>query len=236
MRAFQLQAGVLPAAYHLEDLGDEFDFANAARAELDVVFHAAFLHFLLDLAVQRAHGVVGVVVQIFAEHEGAHQRGDVVGMGRYDAGFAPCVAFPFAPLGDEVLLQRGFAGNQRAAVAIGAQAHIHAEHLPVGGDVAQQGDEFLPHFGEEFLVAALAFAVGVAAFGVDEDEVYVGGDVELVAACFAHGDDGQMLRRAAVPPDWCAVEGLIVGVGVIQRGVDGEVGELGDGAGYFGEG
>ena len=139
-------------------------------------------------------------------------------------------------MGDEVLFQRGFAGHQRAAVAVGAQAHIHAEHLPVGGDVAQQGDEFLPHFGEEFLVAALAFAVGVAAFGVDEDEVYVGGDVELVAACFAHGDDGQMLRRAAVPPDWCAVEGLIVGVGVIQRGVDGEVGELGDGAGYFGEG
>ena len=45
-----------------------------------------------------------------------------------------------------------------------------------------------------------------------------------------------MLRRAAVPPDWCAVEGLIVGVGVVQRGVDGEVGELGDGTGYFGEG
>ena len=51
LRAFQLQAGVLPAAYHLEDLGDEFDFANAARAELDVVFRAALLHFLLDLAV-----------------------------------------------------------------------------------------------------------------------------------------------------------------------------------------
>ena len=51
LRAFQLQAGVLPAAYHLEDLGDEFDFADAACAELDVVFHAALLHFLLDLAV-----------------------------------------------------------------------------------------------------------------------------------------------------------------------------------------
>jgi hypothetical protein len=37
-----------PAANQLEDLDDKFDFADAARAELDVVFQPATAHFTGD--------------------------------------------------------------------------------------------------------------------------------------------------------------------------------------------
>ena len=135
LRAFQLQGFQTACAYHLEDLGDEFDFAYAARTEFDVVFHAFFTDFGADLAVQAAHGFVGVVIKIFAEDEGADDGGDVVCAGRDDAAFAPCVAFPFAAVGDEVLFECGFTPHQRARVAVGAQAHIDAEYLAVGGNV-----------------------------------------------------------------------------------------------------
>ena len=135
LRAFQLQGFQTACAYHLEDLGDEFDFAYAARTEFDVVFHAFFTDFGADLAVQAAHGFVGVVVEILAEHEWPDDGGDVVFMRRNHAAFAPCVAFPFAAVGDEVLFECGFTPHQRARVAVGAQAHIDAEYLAVGSDV-----------------------------------------------------------------------------------------------------
>ena len=135
LRAFQLQGFQTACAYHLEDLGNEFDFAYAARTEFDVVFHAFFADFVSDLAVQAAHGFVGVVVEILAEHEWPDDGGDVVFMRRNHAAFAPRIAFPFAAVGDEVLFECGFTPHQRARVAVGAQAHIDAEYLAVGSDV-----------------------------------------------------------------------------------------------------
>ena len=45
-----LQGRIAPAADQLEHLGDEFDFADAAGAELDVVRHLPAPHFVADLA------------------------------------------------------------------------------------------------------------------------------------------------------------------------------------------
>ena len=137
LRTFELEAAVLPAADHLEHLRDKFHFANAARTELDVAGHAFFAHFAADLAVQPAQGFVGAVVQIFAEHERLHHAADAVGVRRNHAAFAPGITLPLAPLRHQILLQRCFAQHQRAAVAVGAQAHIDAEHLAVGSDVVQ---------------------------------------------------------------------------------------------------
>ncbi len=67
------QPGILPAAYQLEHLRDEFDLADAAGAELDVVEQVAALHFLADLRVQPAHRLDRAEVQVFAEHERLHQ-------------------------------------------------------------------------------------------------------------------------------------------------------------------
>ena len=62
LRAFQLQRAHLSAAYHLENLGDKFDFADAARAEFDVVRHAFFADFAADLAVQVPHRLIRAVI------------------------------------------------------------------------------------------------------------------------------------------------------------------------------
>ena len=173
LRTFELEAAVLPAADHLEHLRDKFHLANAARTELDVAGHAFFAHFAADLAVQPAQGFVGAVVQIFAEHERLHHAADAVGIRRNHAAFAPSITLPFAPLRHQILLQRGFAQHQRAAVAVGAQAHIDAEHLAVGGDVVQQRNQLLPHLGEKLLIAAAAPPVGFVRFGIDENQIQI---------------------------------------------------------------
>ena len=228
-----MQCAHLPAAYHLENLGDEFDFADAACAEFDVVRHAFFADFAADLAVQVTHRFIRAVIKIFAEYEGAHQRFDVVRIRRDHAAFAPCVAFPFAPLRNQVLLQRGFAQYQRARIAVRPQPHIDAEHLPVGGNVIQQRNQFLPDFGEKLLIAAFAPAVGVARFGIDENQIDVGRHVQLIAARLAHRHHAQMLRRFRIAPDRRAVHVPIIGVGEIQRGIDGKIGKQRNRAGYF---
>ena len=169
LRTFQLQHAHLAAAYHLEYLGDKFDFTDAACAEFDVVCHAFFADFAADLAVQVAHRLIRAVIQIFSEHKGAHQRFDVVRIRRNHAAFAPRIALPFAPLCNQILLQRGFTQHQRARIAVRPQPHIDAEHLPVGGNVVQQRNQFLPDFGEKFLIAPFAPTVGIARFGIDEN-------------------------------------------------------------------
>ena len=107
-----------------------------------------FADFAADLTVQVAHCFICAVIQIFAEHKGAHQRFNVVRIRRNHAAFAPRVAFPFAPLRNQILFQRGFTQHQRARIAVRPQPHIDAEHLPVGGNVVQQCNQFLPDFGE----------------------------------------------------------------------------------------
>ena len=64
-----LQVGFLAAADELEHLGNELDFADAARPQLDVVLHVAPVHFAADLRVQAAHRGKGAEIEIFAEHE-----------------------------------------------------------------------------------------------------------------------------------------------------------------------
>ena len=135
MGAFALQAAHLAAANQLENLRNKFHFADAAGAELHIIGHAFAAHFLADLLVQAAHGFVGVEVEVFAEHKRAYQGADVVGKRGEHAAFNPGVTLPFAPLGNQVLLQRGFAQHQGAGIAIGAQAHVDAEYLAVAGDV-----------------------------------------------------------------------------------------------------
>ena len=233
LRAFQLQRAHLSAAYHLENLGDKFDFADAARAEFDVVRHAFFADFAADLAVQVPHCFIRAVIQIFAEHKGAHQCFDVVRIRRNHAAFAPRIALPFAPLRNQVLLQRGFAQYQRARIAVRPQPHIDAEHLPVSGDVVQQRNQFLPDFGEKLLIAPFAPAVGIARFGIDENQIDVGRHVQLIAARLAHRHHAQMLRRFGITPDRRAVHVPIIGVGKVQRGIDGKIGKQRNRAGNF---
>ena len=192
--------------------------------------------------MQLAHGVDRAEVEVLAEHERA---GDVAqlrpALAAQHAALDPGVAFPLAALGDEVVLEHVEAAHQRAGVAVGAQAHVDAEHLAVLGDIVQGLDELLAQALEELVVADHLLAAGVAVFGVDEDQVDVGRYIELAAAKLAHADHQQLLlpaggrQRLAVALDQGGTQHVVGvtdrdlgehrhGLGDLgQRGVAGEV-------------
>src|ERR1017187_1605118 len=67
------QVVIAPAAYHLEHLSDEFNFADAAGAELDIIEAVAPLHFLTNLRMKFAHGGECAEVEIFTEYKRARE-------------------------------------------------------------------------------------------------------------------------------------------------------------------
>ena len=138
-----LQRRIAAAADELENLGHELDLADAAGAELDVVGHVLACHFAADLGVQVAHRVDGAEIEIFAEYEGPgdflhgrHPRWLQVLAGIHGAALDPGVTLPFTTLGDEIVLQGVERTDQRAGIAIRAQAHVDPENLAVGRQVA----------------------------------------------------------------------------------------------------
>ena len=65
---------------------------------------------------------------------------------------------------------------------IGAQAQVDAEHVAVNGDLGQQLDQLLRNAGEEHLVRQRPHAIGLAVLGEGENQVDVGGKIQLAAA------------------------------------------------------
>ena len=133
---------VAPAAHQLQRLRHELDLADAARAELDVAGELAPLDVAPHLGMQRAHGVEGGVVEIFAKHERPHDlrkravRSTAQGT-RLDAG----IALPFAPLRDEIVFQKVEAADERPRIAIRPKPHVDAKDEAVLGGVIEQPDE-----------------------------------------------------------------------------------------------
>ncbi len=194
-RRLDLQAAVAAAANQLEDLGDELDFADAAGAELDVVGHVLLRDFAADLRMQVAHGIDGAEIEVLAEHEGAADGLQIVPVCSCQRGarLDPGIALPFAALGDEVVFQHLEGADQWPGIAIRPQAHIDAEHLAVAGDFGDGADQRLADAGKELEVRDGARPRRVAIFGVDENQVDIGRDIQLAAAQFAHADDNQLL-------------------------------------------
>ena len=76
-RGARAQFGKLAAAHHLQQLHREFDLADAAARQLDVVgplgpAGAALAGVVANLLVQRAQRLEHAVVQVAAKHEGQH--------------------------------------------------------------------------------------------------------------------------------------------------------------------
>ena len=112
-RRADLQGAVASAADELEHLGDEFDFTDAARPELDVVGPILAHHLAANLRVQVAHGVDRAEIQILAVNERAddflqHLRPVrlVVFARIQNARPDPGITLPFAPLGDQIVFER----------------------------------------------------------------------------------------------------------------------------------
>jgi len=178
------EPGVAPPAHELQRLRDELDLADATGAELHVLGELAPRHLPSHLGVQTPHRGERGVVEVLAIHERPHDGGELlVRRPAQGARLDPRVALPLAALRDEIGLERLEAGRERSGVAVGPQPHVHAKGESVLRDLGEQADE----------PAARALqALGVGAVGVGEDEVDVGGDVELAAAELAHGHDHQV--------------------------------------------
>ena len=174
------QAGVAPAAYELKGLRNELDLADASRTEFDVIGQFAARHLRPDLSVQVAHCGECPVVEVFAEHERAHDRRERSGLVACErASLYPGIALPFAPLGHQVLLESVKAGGERSGIAPRSQAHVYPEYPAVGGRFGQSGDQPAAQAREEFVVAdgagaACRSAPGFSFFRIEENEIDVG--------------------------------------------------------------
>ena len=92
--------------------------------------------------MQRAHGVEGRVVEIFAKHERPHDlRKRAVRSTAESTRLDPGIALPLAPLGDEVVFQKVEAADERPGVAIRPKPQVDAKDEAVLGGVIEQPDE-----------------------------------------------------------------------------------------------
>ena len=223
------QRRLAAAAHQLHQLHDELDLADAAGTELDVVGQLAPRDLGIDQALHLAQAVEGRVVEVAAEHEGL-ERLDQGRAHRAVAGHRvrldPGVALPVAALALVVLLHRRQRQRQAPGAAEGAQAHVDAEGEAVGGDLAQHLDQALAQAQEIVLVGQPARAVALAGLAEGEDQVDVGGEVELASAQLAHADHGQALGRA-VGPARRAQPLREAGLELRQRALDADLGQLG---------
>ena len=216
------QFGLAPAVDQLEGLADEFDLADAARTELDVALQALAFDLAGDQRLHPAQRLEGAVIQIApvderVQHlEQAFARGMVAG---YHPGLDQGVALPLAAMGLVVIFQGAERGDQRAGIAERTQPHVDPVDEPLRGDFGQQLDQPLPEAAEEVLVVQAALTVGLSFGRIGEDQVDVGGEVQLAAAQLAHaqhhqplGLSGRIARRAVAPAQ--RLERLL------QRGID----------------
>ena len=100
----------MAAVDHLHGLHGEFSFADAARAEFDVVFVVVVAVLPVDALFHFAEGVQRGVVEVAAVGEGA-QAGEQLAAAFEVAGdrarFHQRVAFPVAAVDEVVLFHRG---------------------------------------------------------------------------------------------------------------------------------
>ncbi|MNS70235.1 hypothetical protein D3C72_1035760 [compost metagenome] len=245
------QLGELSAAYHLQQLHDELDLADAAAREFDVIGAlrvpgAALGCMLADLAVQVAQRVEHRIVEVAAEHKGQHHATQCLHVGRAnvgerrdDAAFHPGKALPFAAVGLQVVFQRRQRDGRRARVAVGAQHQVDAKDETVLGGVANQLVDPLDGAQKVLVVAELAPPVwpsgGIAVLFVHIDQVDVAGDIELARAQLAHADHPE-LHRLAIGALRRAVRDIQLRTGGGGGGIECQLGQLGDAAGHRGKG
>ena len=170
---------------------DKLDFANAARAQLDVVLQATATHFAGNHAFHIAQGLNHAEVDIAAENE-RHQHltqfltAAVLGAA-HQSRFDHRVAFPVAPLLLIIVFQRREAHHQRAAVAKRPQAHVHAIDETINSGLIQSFNQPLAEAGEELRVIQLtAPTFGLTILGISKNQVDIRGEVQLAAAQLAH--------------------------------------------------
>ncbi len=239
-RAACADLGELPAADDQHQLDDEFDLADAAARQLDVVGAVgaacgAGLGLLADLVVQLAQALENAVVEVAAVDEGRDQRTQRQRASAFDraarsddAALEPGKPFPLAALHLQVLFQHRQADHRRPRVAVRPQGQVDAEDETVLGGVADQRiqplDDVAEVFVERHRARTGAVARGQPVFFVDVDQVDVGRDVQLARAELAHADDPQ-LDTLALFVQWRAMPLVGFRFGLRQRQFERRLGQ-----------
>ncbi len=200
-----------PTAHHLQQLHGEFDFANTAPAQLDIVGFVgpgggAFGGLGANLPVQRAQGFEHAEVEIAPPDEGLdHRRQPLRGAlclrrveRRNHARLEPGKPLPLAPLHQKIFFEHAQADHWRAAIAVGPQPGIDAEDEAVARHVRQQRHEGAHHAAEVFAVAQRHGAIGLAVFVVHEHQIDVGRHIEFAPAQLAHADHEKLRHLAGL--------------------------------------
>src|SRR3569833_1227015 len=182
----RLQLGLTTATDQLKGLADELDLADAAGAELDVVFHALAFDLFLDQGLHLAQRAIGAEIEIAAEDEGAQQVQQFFAGGavaRHCRRLDPGVPLPLAAVALVILFHRIEAHHQRTAVAERTQPHVDAKDEALGHRRVDRLNETLGEAAEIIFIRECPRAThGLTVLWIGEDQVDVGGN--FVFVCF----------------------------------------------------
>ena len=236
------QLGELPATNHLQKLNGEFDLANAATRQLDIIgalgsARTPLGRVFANLLMQRAQRLEHVVVEVTAKHKGqnhpAHGLGRAIDhrtAGRDHPAFHPRKTLPLSALHQQILLQGIQRDHAGAGVAVGPEGQIHPKNKAVVRGVANQGVHALNGAGEVFLarhlVAAFAVAQRFPVFVVHINQVNVTGHIQLTGAQLAHAEDPHF-SALAIGLGGRTMQDIQIGHDLLPGDVEGDFGQPG---------
>ncbi len=227
------QFGEPAAGDQLLGLNEELDLADAAASELDVVAAHGDLAVSLvgvDLALDGMHVGDRRVVHVLSPHEGLHLLQEGLGgfhiagdRARLDHGRALPVLAPALVVGQGALDR----DHERRRSGVGTQPEVGAEDVAVLCAIREDADE--PPGQSREQVRRIERIADRRSFGIDEqDQVDVGGEVELARAELAHSEHDPARSRLRIITIRQGQLSLIVGLAEQEpdRGLDRGVGEF----------
>ncbi len=230
-RAPPAQRRVAPAGDELLRLHEELYLADAAAPQFQVVpghLDVAVALHRVDAPLHRVHVGNGRIVQILAPyprrqllHEALAQRHVAAAGPRLDP------RRPLPRLADaEIVVQRHLHWQRhRRGAGVGPQPQVDAHHLPVLGDVGQDVDQ-PPHQPDEHRAGIAPRRHRRPRWLEQEDEVNIGGVVQLPRAALAHLEGHQPAARRVVIAQLPLLARLPQQEG--QRRADGRIGKRGE--------
>ena len=152
-------------------------------------------HFRIDLALEVTQRIDAGKIHVAAIDEGLQlleQLRAQLQITGYGARLDQRIALPFAPVHLVVVLHRRKGHRRRAGLAEGPQPPVHPVDEALGGAGGEDAGEVLGDTREIAVGVQRFGAVGFTALAVAEDQVYVGGKIQLAAAQLAHADDHRL--------------------------------------------
>ena len=138
------QQGILTTANQLQRLRSEFDLADAAGPQLDVIGQVTSYHLAGDQTAHLTQRIEHAKIKVASinkrpQHIRLYRRKQsLTGQRpRFDIG----IAFPVAARRLQVVFKRCKTADQRTAIAVRSQPQVNTEHKAVGGAFIEQTNQ-----------------------------------------------------------------------------------------------